>query len=710
MRPLLFIVAGFVALTSYADNPSALIDSLISRGNRAYELSQPSKIKLYADSAGDILDSRALEGDALKDYSVSVLKLMGNYHYEKANLDSAERYYNHARIIMDRNPNTDFRVNRLLLPREFAQLYYRKGDYRSALDEMQRVDSIPEFNQTYEPGGKEWLISKMTYAMCLARMNRADEAIAIAASEIENANEKEGLDYAKALRMYAKIRLLADVDRQGALRAYKDYFVTQKRFAQANFANMDADEREEYWHTLRPFITDCYLLEEEDPGFLYDVTLFSKGLLLQLMRISGDGNASSEALKTLDWRWTDIQKKLKPGEAAIEFMQYEKNGEAAMAALIVKSAGKPQFIRMTPPDEILAIAGDALSSTGRNGKDEVYGDGTLQSLVWTEPLLAAISRERKVYFAPDGYLHRVAMEYMPQVSDKDLYRLTSTRRLMEPGRAYSSADPVLAFGVINFNLDKSPGMSDGNDENAYSNYVGMRFPQLSALTDEAIAIIAYRNNPADSLQCWSMASEGRFRNLSPDYSAILLSTHGDFRVESPISTDIKPVMADEVMSRSILAFAGVNSYLMDREFDASANYDGILSAKELSQIDLSNCRLFVASACQTALGEITADGVFGLQRGLKNAGVDTMLLSLWNVNSEATFELMRLFYRNLDKGMTLHDAFKHSREELLSREPEESLAYVFDPAIMADKAIVTKGEAFNSPQFTDAFILIDAIE
>ena len=710
MRELLFIVVALVALTSYADNPSALIDSLISRGNRAYELSQPSKIKLYVDSAGNILDSGAFEGDALKDYSVSVLKLLGNYHYEKANLDSAERYYNLARIIMDRNPYTDFRINRLLLPREFAQLYYRKGDYRRALDEMQRVDSILEYNQTYEPGGKEWLISKMTFAMCLARMNRTDEAMAISASEIENANEKEGLDYAKALRMYAKIRLLADVDRQGALRAYKDYFATQKRFAQANFANMDADEREEYWQTLRPFITDCYLLEEQDSGFLYDVTLFSKGLLLQLMRISGDGNASSEALKTLDWRWTDIQKKLKPGEAAVEFIQYEKNGEAAMAALIVRSTGKPRFIRMTPPDEIMAIAGDALGSTGRSGKDEMYGDENLQSLVWTESLLSAISKERKVYFAPDGYLHRLAIEYMPQVCGKELYRLTSTRRLLESGKAFSSADPILAFGVINFNLDKSPGTSDCNDENAYSNYMGMRFPQLSALTDEAIAVVSERNNPADSLQCWSMASEGRFRKLSPGYGTILLSTHGDFRVESPISTDIKPVMADEVMSRSILAFAGVNSYLMDSEFDASANYDGILSAKELSQIDLGNCRLFVASACQTALGEITADGVFGLQRGLKNAGVDAMLLSLWSVNSEATFELMKLFYSNLDRGMTLHDAFKKARIELLDGEPEESLAYVFDPAVMADKAIVTKGVAFDSPQYTDAFILIDAVE
>lgn len=710
MRQFSIIVLVLTAIAVYADNPSAVVDSLIARGNRCYELSQPSKIKLYADSAAFILSSGNFEDDSRKDYVVSVLKLYGNYHYEIANLDSAAHYYNRAKAIMDKNPDTDFRTNRLLLPREFAQLYYRMGDYGSALESMEEVDSILEYNQPYEIGSDDWLITKMTYAMCLARMDRIDEALEIAATELENANSKEGLPYAKAQRMYAKIKLLANVDRKGTLAAYKDYFSVQKQYARLNFAKMNADEREEYWQTLRPFMTDCYLLEDTDSGFLYDVTLFSKGLLLQLTKISGEGHATEKSLKTLDWRWTDIQKRLKPGEAAMEYIQYYKKGEAAMGALILKPTGKPQFIRLTSPDKIMSIAGEALNSTNRNFKDKLYSDETIQSLVWTDTLLPVLEKVKKIYFAPDGYLHRLAIEYMPQVEGKDLYRLTSTRSLMEERKEYSYTDPILAFGDINYDLDKSPGQSACNDKTAFLNYIGTQFPRLSAAHDETKSIILNRNIPEDSRISASEASEGQFRNLSPGYHTILISTHGDFRKKVPVSTDIKPVMADDVMSESILAFAGINSYLTEQRFDASNNYDGILSARELSQIDLTECRLFTASACQTALGEITSDGVFGLQRGLKNAGVEAMLLSLWNVNGEATSELMRSFYENLGSGMSIHNAFKAARKKLLSGDAAETVSYIFDAATMASRSVVVKNKVFGSPQYSNAFILIDAID
>lgn len=710
MKHITIILTVFLLHSVLSAQPyKNVLDVLIGRGNLAYEYSQQSKIKECADSIAAILSTVQMDDNSHKDYSVSLMKLYGNYHYEAANLDSAEYYYNKAKAIIDQNPNTDFHGSDMLMLRELAQLYYRQQEYEKALSLMTEVDDRLEY-MYQNIGDNLWLITKLTYAMCLARAGETDKALEIAESELENALDKTSLEYRKAQRMYGKIKLLANADKKGALSAYKEYFNTQKKYALANFSGMNAKEREEYWQTLRPFIADCYLLEDADPGFLYDVTLFSKGLLLQLTKVSGEGKASDDALKTLNYRWQDIQKRLRPREAAIEFIQYGESDDHKMGALLLKHAGNPMFIPLTSPDKILEVGGKTLGSTSRLDKDKLYSDSTLQSLVWTTELRKAIDGVTRLYFAPDGYLHRLAIEYMPQAKNVDMYRLSSTRRLMETATPKQTIKSTLAFGAINYDLDKNSGKVDSNDSMAFSNYIGKSFPKLNESTDETKDILAERNNPADSILTGAKASEIAFRQLAPGYSSILLSTHGDFCANTPLETDLKPTVSDDTMSKSILAFSGINEHLRDSNFDAETQSDGIISAKELSSLDLSNCRLFTASACQSALGEITADGVFGLQRGLKNAGVDAMLLSLWNVNSEATSVLMKSFYHNINSGMPLKKALEDARKALLSDNPVETIEYVFDPSTMAYKTVTSCSRSFNAPQYANAFILIDAID
>lgn len=714
MRAFLIIIFALLEFSISADNGS-LINGLISRGNRAYDLSQRTRIKECADSASRLLSKGDFTENDSIDFLTSIYKLYGNYHYENSDFDSAETYYDKAQKVIDLHPSVSYKsLTKLLVLRDRAQLYYRVENYPLAAELMALADDEIEYQTPYEIGGDDWLITKMTYAICLARMKNFDKAISIAETELSNAIDKTNLSYAKAERIYAKILMLADADRTGALRAYKNYFEKQKQDGINNLGKMDSRQRNEYWQTLRPFIADCYRLEDADPGFLYDVTLFSKGLLLQLDRLSGDNPASARALQTLSYKWSDIQKRLKPKQYAIEFIQYENDGKVCMAALVLRPTGKPSFVALTSPDEILSLAGKEMQSTDRTGKDILYDDQTLHGLVWTEDLKSAIAGARRIYFAPDGYLHRLAIEYMPPVENYELYRLTSTRRLMDESTQLTSSAPALFVGGVNYDLDKAPGDIADNDASAYSNYIGKSFSRLSESTNEAKSIYESLRNKADTLIMASKASENVFKKLVSNYESILVSTHGDFCASDAIPTDIKTSEKDETMSQNVIALAGVNSYLDDKNFNASNHYDGLLSAKEISLLDLSKCKLFTISACQSALGYISSDGVFGIQRGLKNAGVETMLLSLWNVNSDATSMLMESFYRHLDDGMSLRKAFASARNDLMTKQSEvenSEPTYIFDPATMSSKPVHnTVSKSFNAPQYVNAFIMIDALD
>ncbi|MEH2368686.1 CHAT domain-containing protein [Nostoc sp.] len=81
----------------------------------------------------------------------------------------------------------------------------------------------------------------------------------------------------------------------------------------------------------------------------------------------------------------------------------------------------------------------------------------------------------------------------------------------------------------------------------------------------------------------------------------------------------------------------------------SGKDDGLLTANEILGMKL-NAELVILSACDTARGKITSDGVDGLSRSFMIAGVPSLIVSQWSVSDSPTAELMIEFYRNLQNG------------------------------------------------------------
>lgn len=189
----------------------------------------------------------------------------------------------------------------------------------------------------------------------------------------------------------------------------------------------------------------------------------------------------------------------------------------------------------------------------------------------------------------------------------------------------------------------------------------------SLLEDKGINVCLLKNN---------IANEESFKNLSGNSPDILhIATHGfyiediDESKNEYIKSAVGNTLKDVIMQRSGLLFSGANnSWKGNYPPDAE---DGILTSEELARLDLSNTKLAILSACKTGLGETGyVDGVFGLQRALKKAGVETIVMSLWSVNDEVTAELMQHFYNFLLCGESRHKAFKHATKLLQEAYPE----------------------------------------
>jgi hypothetical protein len=120
--------------------------------------------------------------------------------------------------------------------------------------------------------------------------------------------------------------------------------------------------------------------------------------------------------------------------------------------------------------------------------------------------------------------------------------------------------------------------------------------------------------------------------------------------------DTKPVPIHPGLL-SGLAFAGANT---PREPEKD---DGILTALEVSALDLSQVDAAVLSACETGLGEVAGgEGLFGLQRAFQVAGARTVVASLWKVPDAATAQLMQRFYTNLwEKKMPKLEALREAQ-------------------------------------------------
>ena len=219
--------------------------------------------------------------------------------------------------------------------------------------------------------------------------------------------------------------------------------------------------------------------------------------------------------------------------------------------------------------------------------------------------------------------------------------------------------------------DEDNGDDDGENA-AESVRSGVHF--LPGTLDEVqqIAEELLQNDISTHVVLMDDATEENVKGLSgSEQSVVHIATHGFSFAEGSKSRKAlayllgkKNVTDLNSMHFSGLLFAGANN-MFKKHIKMPTNIeDGVLTAAEISVMDLRNVDMIVMSACQTGLGDVKDDGVFGLQRGFKKAGVHTLLMSMWSVNDRATQIMMNAFYAALTHGQNRHQALASAQQKV----------------------------------------------
>jgi len=178
----------------------------------------------------------------------------------------------------------------------------------------------------------------------------------------------------------------------------------------------------------------------------------------------------------------------------------------------------------------------------------------------------------------------------------------------------------------------------------------------------------------------TQATESQFYNLSYNNPDVMyIATHGFYFGEDEKSRETANFIDDKAkkfaessnpLQRSGFVLSSGNALFSGKQIKDSSK-DGILTASEISSVGFFGTKLVVLSACQTGLGEVKgSEGVYGLQRAFKMAGVEYLIYSLWEVPDQTTKELMSKFYENWASGKEVRIAFKEAQNYLKDKYKE----------------------------------------
>ena len=409
--------------------------------------------------------------------------------------------------------------------------------------------------------------------------------------------------------------------------------------------------------------------------------------------------------------WKSIQSKLSGNSIAVEYIDYTdvKTGIRKYAALLLKGDwNTPKYISLCSEEDLLMSLSQETDSLYSN----TFQSNHATELLW-RPISSYVKKGDIIYYSPTGSLHTTALENL-YYDEKTLgeqyqmYRCSSTSIIIQENNRvpYTSA---VVYGGLTYSISADDMLAQSYAYSQSRNAFIPHFTKESRQDRAGLSFLYGSKVETDDISkmmsdagykvCLYQAKEGNeesFKALSDSSFNILhLATHGyfinaDTLEKTPLPNSflldvLRSGMMNSFsrqMSTSGLLLSGANAAWTGNEVQDVLE-DGILTSAEISYVNLANTDLVVLSACETGLGNVTPTGVYGLQRAFKNAGVNSLLMTLWKVDDVATSVMMKEFYKNLLSGKSKTESFN-----------------------LAIRAVKSE---FSEPKYWAGFIMLDGI-
>jgi len=386
----------------------------------------------------------------------------------------------------------------------------------------------------------------------------------------------------------------------------------------------------------------------------------------------------AEKMMNSDIHWSDVRRNIQSDEALIEIMRFRKydlktfiseNTERVSfgftdsiyyAALITtqESTRNPQLILMKDGKNMET----RFLSYYRNALAFDVPDENSYKQYW-KPVESAVANKSRILFSGDGVYHRINLNTLRASQNADfliqrfdIHYLLNPAQFMERKLINFGEKKAVLVGNPDFN--GPAGENDVHTQEKQQVFLSLAGTQVE-ISD--INILLKNNGWKPNVFVKQQATEYNLKNIqSPNI--LHIATHGFFSADKvKLNTTVK----QDFLFYAGLVLAGANKSLRG---DNEPNGDGILTAYEVMNLNLTSTNLVVLSACETGLGKIeNGEGVYGLQRSFLQAGARNIVISLWKVNDLETKDLMIRFYQYLFENKSPRDALKQAQLDQLKK-------------------------------------------